>query len=131
MIILPGTTLDASVDVRVRAEAAALAAAAERARHHAGAVSDCTTRSTSTDVPEQAQSNCDEVAGWRTFAWIGESGDGIVRIERLSWSAWIPVYYGPLCVNGVAAATPDQLARLGVPEHLADAWGFPRSACQP
>ena len=85
----------------------------------------------STEVSEQAQSNCDDLAGWRIFAWIGESGDGIVRVERLRGSAWVPVFHGPLCLSGVAAATSEQLARFGVPLGLADAWGYPASACQP
>ena len=120
-----------ALDVGVKAEAVALAAAAEKARRQAGASANCATPPATNQVAEQAQSNCDDLAGWRMFAWIGESGDGIVRVERLRGSAWVPVFHGPLCLSGVAAATPEQLARFGVPLGLADAWGYPASACQP
>jgi hypothetical protein len=139
-------TVDA-LAVRVEAEALALASAAERARRGSAMtpppygsasprpagelVADCATLPAVTDVPEHAQEQCDDAVGWRTFAWIGESGDGIVRLERLREYGWVPVYHGPLCVNGVATATAAQLAQLGVPPSLAGAWGFPLSACQP
>jgi hypothetical protein len=79
-------------------------------------------------VPDDAQKQCDDRLGWRTFAWIGESGDGIVRIERAA-PDWVVVSEGPYCIGGVAAATPRQLAALGMPRALADTWGYSELDC--
>jgi hypothetical protein len=79
-------------------------------------------------VPPDADVQCDAARGWRRSAWIGASGDGIVLVEHAT-PGWTTLFFGPLCASGVAAATPEQLVQLGVPQDLADAWGFPPSAC--
>jgi hypothetical protein len=61
-------------------------------------------------------------AGWRMFGWIGESGDGILLIQRVNGAQWTTVSYGPGC-GGVASAPVDQLAETGLPRALAEKWG--------
>ena len=85
----------------------------------------------SPDAPRDAELHCDLDLGWRMFAWIGESGDGIVQVQELVGSEWTERFFGPFCPSGVAAATPDQLSQLGMPAALANAWGYPPSTCTP
>jgi hypothetical protein len=61
-------------------------------------------------------------AGWRMFGWIGESGDGILLIQRVSGAQWATAHYGPGC-GGVASAPVEELVRIGVPRALAERWG--------
>ncbi|HEV8297573.1 MAG TPA: hypothetical protein VGQ20_09755 [Acidimicrobiales bacterium] len=82
-------------------------------------------------APEEAEVRCDEAQGWRMFAWIGVSGDGIVSLEQWDGATWVTRWYGALCPNGVAMGTPDQLAELGLPSALAEQWGHPRECCYP
>jgi hypothetical protein len=94
----------------------------------AGPPADCAEPSL--DAPADAVARCDAALGWRMFAWVGESGDGIVQLQQLDQGVWVDRYFGPFCPNGVAAATPTELAAVGVPTSLADEWGFPPSACR-
>ena len=82
------------------------------------------------EIPVDAQEHCDQLRGWRMFAWIGASGDGIVRVEHAT-ATWQVVAEGPFCANGVAMATPSQLGDLGMPVDLAGQWGFSPQDCSP
>ena len=70
--------------------------------------------------PRNASLKCE--AGWRMFGWIGESGDGILLIQRANGSTWTTNYYGPGC-GGVASAPVNDLVSHGLPRPLAEKWG--------
>lgn len=79
-------------------------------------------------VPGNAQVRCDASAGWRLSTWIGESGDGIVYLERHLDRVWVVVAHGPYC-GGVAAIPVPELVSLGLPADLAEAWGVEALMC--
>jgi hypothetical protein len=81
-------------------------------------------------VPGNAQVHCDGSAGWRVFAWIGESGDGIIYLEQRVEDTWVVAAHGPFC-GGVGAITKSALREHRVPDDLADAWGVEASICSP
>jgi hypothetical protein len=70
--------------------------------------------------PANSSLKCE--SGWRMFAWIGQSGDGILLIQHVSGISWVTDYYGPGC-GGVASAPSDELVKSGLPRALADKWG--------
>ena len=70
--------------------------------------------------PARSTLKCE--AGWRLFGWIGESGDGILLLQRTNASSWTVVYYGPGC-GGVASAPVNDLVSYGLPRPLAEKWG--------
>jgi hypothetical protein len=79
-------------------------------------------------APPSAERRCDSTSGWRLAQWIGESGDGIIQLERHVDGEWVVVAYGPYC-GGVAAITHAALRDLGAPEELVHSWGVDASVC--